>query len=72
MKVGWLLFLLEVLVGWEVEGFGVRGGEETAVGQQSVSVGLCVALLKFMQFGVARFQPHPKLIFKRIQAFYLG
>lgn len=49
-----------------MEGFGVGGGEETTVGQESVSVGLCVSLLKFMQFRVAGLQPHLKLFLKRI------
>ena len=40
-----LRLLLEVLLAAEMEGFGVSGGEETAVGQESVSVGLCVSLL---------------------------
>lgn len=44
--------LLKGLVAAEMKGFGVGGGEETAVGQESVSVGLRVSLLKFMQFGV--------------------
>lgn len=55
----------------EMEGFRV-GGEETAVGQESVFVGLGVSLLKLMQFGVAGLQPHPKLILKGGQVFYLN